>query len=385
MLMIKDYDIPTAIKECDYIVVGSGFFGATISRLLAKQHGKKILILEKRNHVGGNAYSYKDLETNIDIHLYGSHIFHTSNRKVWDFVTSFSKFVRYEHRVFSRFENKVFNLPINLQTLSQFFGKAFTPESAGEFLRMPPHQAEESFEDRAIATIGEELYEAFFKEYTIKQWGIEPSSLPASTFSRLPIRFNFDSRYFQDEFQGIPADGYDCLFNNILTHNSISIALNSDFFSWKKMVKELDKPIIYTGPVDKYFQYCFGTLGWRTLDLKIEHLSLKDFQGTSVINYPEQKYAFTRIHEFKHLNPSREYKLPRTVIMKEFSRDAGIADEPYYPINSPKDREILNKYREMQKFEKRVLFAGRLGSYQYLDMHMAIASAFSSVDFALAL
>ena len=378
-------NLPTAIHSCDLVVVGSGFFGATISNVLATKYGKRILVIESRDHLGGNAHSYRDTETDIDVHKYGSHLFHTSNSAVWEFVTRFSSFTSYEHRVYARFNNEVFNLPINLHTLSQFFGKVFTPEIASSFIKNPMNKSEESFEQRAIASIGVELYEAFFKNYTAKQWGIPPEKLPGSTFSRLPIRLNFDSRYFQDKYQGLPVDGFDALFKKMLNHENVLFSLNTDFFMWKNFIRSSCKPVVYTGPLDRYFDYCYGVLGWRTLDFQLEKLDVMDFQGTAVMNYPESTWDFTRIHEFKHLYPDREYTVPKTLIMKERSRQAKQDDEPYYPINSTHDREMLLKYRNRSKAEKGVIFGGRLGSYQYLDMHMAIASALSHVDEALKL
>lgn len=380
MKIVPTSDIQKAISTCDLVVVGSGFFGCTIANVVAKQFKKRVVILEKRNHIGGNAHSYLDSDSNIHIHSYGSHLFHTSNENVWTFINRFSSFNNYEHRVISRYQNRYFNLPINLLTLSQFFGVAHTPESAKDLLQITAHNSGQSFEERAIASIGVELYEAFFRDYTFKQWGISPSKLPGSTFSRLPIRFDFDSRYFLDKYQGVPIEGYDALFHNMLADDGINIALNCDFFEFRSFISELGKPLVYTGPLDRFFDYRFGALGWRTLDFEIQKIEMDDFQGTAVMNYPELKYKYTRIHEFKHMHPERAHVGNKTVIMKEFSRPAYPNDEPYYPINSSGDRNALRLYRELQGGVSDVLFGGRLGTYQYLDMHMAIASALSNIE-----
>jgi len=369
------------VLEYDLIVVGSGFFGSTIARLVADSTHKRILIIERRFHPGGNSWSKTDPETGIEFHAYGSHLFHTSNERVWKFVNRFSSFNNYKHQVFALYSNKFFPIPINLLTLYQFFGKQFSPETAREFLQS--HSASQanhdSFESAAISSIGPELYEAFFRGYTHKQWQTDPKNLPRETFSRIPVRLNFDMNYFSDKYEGLPTLGYGQLFDNLLDHHNIDICLNTDYFELKGEIPN-STTIVYTGPLDRYFNYEHGELGWRTLDFEVERLKVNDYQGNAVVNYPDTAVPFTRIHEFKHLHPERSYSSEKTLIMKEFSRRAERADEPYYPINSLEDRLRLENYRKMMSAEENVIFGGRLGTYKYLDMHMAIASALTTFE-----
>lgn len=362
------------------IVVGSGFFGSTIARLFVERFYKPVLVIEKRSHIGGNAWSEIDHETGIEFHKYGSHLFHTSNENVWKFVTRFSEFNNYIHSVVARYENRFFPIPINLLTLSQFYGRTFTPREAKElfesFRDRAIHSDAETFESAAISSIGPDLYEAFFKGYTEKQWQVPPRLLPRETFGRIPIRLNFNSRYFSDKYEGLPVIGYGQLFNRILDQQFIHVLLNTDYFDIKDEIPE-NCLLIYTGALDRFFEFQYGNLGWRTLDFILERFSVDDFQGTSVVNYPDLNVPFTRIHEFKHLHPERTYGGNKTLIMREFSRQATPEDEPYYPINSVNDRARLLKYRQMAALKSNVIFGGRLGTYQYLDMHMAIASAFN--------
>lgn len=360
--------------------MGSGFFGSTIARLFVERFQRPVLIIEKRDHVGGNAWSEIDHETGIEFHKYGSHLFHTSNERVWKFVNRFSEFNEYRHSVVALHGNKYFPIPINLLTLSQFYGKAFKPNEAKELFESFRHQVEsqdnQDFESAAIGTIGRELYDAFFKGYTEKQWQVPPRSLPRETFGRIPIRLNFNNRYFSDKYEGLPVVGYGELFNRILDEQHINVILNTDFFEVKSEIPS-DCLIVYTGSLDRFFDFQFGNLGWRTLDFELEVVNVDDFQGTSVVNYPDLNVPFTRVHEFRHLHPERDYRRNETLIMREFSRQAAPEDEPYYPINGIDDREKLLRYRRLAALESNVIFGGRLGSYQYLDMHMAIASAFS--------
>jgi len=358
--------------------VGSGLFGSTVGRLFVEEFKLPVLILEKRNHPGGNSWSEIDSETGIEFHTYGSHLFHTSNQKVWDYINKFSEFTNYRHKVVAKHQNKFFNIPINLQTLSNFFDYPFTPSEAAIFLNQfhQSTQEQSSFEELARDKLGDRLYEAFFMHYTRKQWQTDPKLLPGEIFRRIPIRFNFNSEYFDDTFQGLPKDGYSKLITNLLNHHLIHVSLNTDFFNLRSTLKD-KQIIVYTGPLDRYFDYCQGVLGWRTLDLELEVVKVKDFQGNSVVNYVDADVPYTRIHEFKHLHPERHYTSNQTLIMREYSRFANREDEPYYPINSRQDRKNLEKYRELAKKEQNVFFGGRLGSYLYLDMHMAIASAFN--------
>ncbi len=365
-----------ALARADLVVVGSGFFGATIAERAASE-GYRVAIVEARAHLGGNSYSYIDSTTGIEIHKYGSHLFHTSNEEVWTYVNRFTSFNDYQHRVWTIHDGNVYPMPINLATISSFFGKYLSPAEAKKLIAAQsgnPVKRQASLEENAIASIGRPLYEAFVKGYTAKQWQTDPRNLPGSVISRLPVRFSFDNRYFSDRWEGLPLDGYQKWFQNMLSSSRISVHLSTDYFDVRGLIPS-STPTVYTGPIDRFFGYADGLLSWRTLDFTIETLETDDFQGTSVMNYADQAVPFTRIHEFKHLHPERENPTGMTSIMKEFSRSAQPQDEPYYPVNTAQDREILKKYRERTTAESRVFFGGRLGTYKYLDMHMAISSA----------
>lgn len=372
----------------DLLVVGSGFFGLTIAERAANELGLEVVVIDRRNHIGGNAYSYNEPETGIEIHKYGAHLFHTSNEKIWEYVNRFTSFTNYTHRVYTNHNDEIYPLPINLGTINQFFHKALGPEQARELIA---EQAAEStvdgaanLEEKAIALIGRPLYEAFIRDYTAKQWQTDPKKLPASVITRLPVRYNYDNRYFNDKYEGLPVDGYTRWIERMVDSPLIDVQLETDFFdssqplNQKALVGQV--PVIYTGPIDRYFDFQHGELSWRTLDFEQEVLPIADFQGTSVMNYADSKVTFTRIHEFKHFHPERAYTSDKTVIMREFSRFAESNDEPYYPVNTSADREKLLEYRKLQEREQDVFFGGRLGSYQYLDMHMAIGSALTMFE-----
>lgn len=367
----------------DLVVVGSGLYGLTVAETAATKFGMNVKVIEKRSVIGGNAYSEFDAETGIEIHTYGSHLFHTSNERVWEYVNRFTSFTNYRHKVWTKHKNQIFPMPINLATISQFLNKDLSPQEAREYVasQSDANNANEAtnLEDKAISLIGRPLYEAFIKGYTQKQWQTEPSLLPAEIISRLPVRYNFNTDYFDDKYQGLPTNGYGKWFEALANNPKIEIELNSDFFAQKDgLVGQV--PIVYTGPLDKYFDFEHGALGWRTLDFERELLNIDDYQGTSVVNYADLDSAFTRIHEFKHFHPERDYAQDKTIIMREYSRFAEQMDDPYYPINTEADREKLNSYRQMANEEAGVLFGGRLGTYKYLDMHMAIASALTMCD-----
>ena len=372
----------------DLVVVGSGLFGLTIAEQAATELGLKVVLLDRRSHIGGNAYSENEEQTGIEVHRYGAHLFHTSNERVWEYVNRFTGFTNYVHRVYTRHNGIVYPMPINLGTINQFFNAAYSPaeakaliaEQAGELAGTDP----QNLNDKGISLIGRPLYEAFIKHYTAKQWQTPPEELPASIISRLPVRYTYDNRYFNDKYEGLPVDGYAAWLERMAAHPNIEVRLNTDFFSddheysHEKVLGQI--PVVYTGPVDRYFDYAEGDLSWRTIDLEEEVLPIEDFQGCSVMNYPDADVPFTRIHEFRHFHPERDYTKDATVIMREYSRFANKGDEPYYPVNTSVDREKLLKYRDLAKGEQNVLFGGRLGTYKYLDMHMAIGAALSMFD-----
>ncbi|UDY22758.1 UDP-galactopyranose mutase [Nocardioides sp. Kera G14] len=369
----------------DLVVVGSGLFGLTIAERVAADLGRRVLIIERRPHVGGNAYSEIDPETGIEVHKYGTHLFHTSNERVWEYVNRFTAFTDYRHRVYGKFQGQVYPLPMNLALINQFFGSSHTPDEARALIA---EQASEfntdeatNLEEKAISLIGRPLYEAFIKGYTAKQWEKDPRDLSPDIITRLPVRYTFDNRYFNDKYEGLPVDGYTAWLERMADHPNIELRLETDFFD---VIDEFKGtvPIVYTGPVDEYFGYAEGRLSWRTVDLKQETLDVDDYQGTGVVNANDPEVPFTRELEFKHLHPERadRYTKGKTIVVREYSRFAEEGDEPYYPINTAENRAMLLKYRDLAKAEPMVLFGGRLGTYQYLDMHMAIGAALSMYD-----
>lgn len=369
----------------DLVVVGSGFFGLTIAERAANELGLTVQVIDRRDHIGGNAYSENDPTTGIEVHKYGAHLFHTSNEKVWEYVNRFTTFTNYVHKVYTNHNGVVYPLPVNLGTINQFFGAAYSPDEARALIAS---QADEfdtksaaNLEEKAISLIGRPLYEAFIRDYTAKQWQTDPTELPAEVISRLPVRYNYDNRYFNDTHEGLPVDGYTAWIERMADHPKIDVKLSTDFFDesqpFNKAAVVGNVPVVYTGPVDRYFDSSAGHLSWRTLDFEREVVPVGDYQGTSVMNYADASVPYTRIHEFRHFHPEREYPGDKTIIMREFSRFAEHGDEPYYPVNTPEDRAALLAYRELQDGETDVYFGGRLGTYQYLDMHMAIGSALS--------
>lgn len=376
----------------DLVVVGSGLFGLTVAEQCARRWGLRVAVVERRSHVGGNAYSEIEPTTGIEVHRYGAHLFHTSNERVWDYVNRFTSFTNYVHKVWTTVGGVVYPMPVNLGTINQFFGAAMSPDQARALIA---EQAAEvagadvtDFESKGISLVGRPLFEAFFKNYTAKQWQTDPKDLPASIVSRLPVRYTYDNRYFNDTYEGLPTQGYAHWLSNMVDNDRIDVFLESDFFDPNNPLGKAavtgQIPVVYTGPVDRYFDYSEGDLSWRTVDFEQEILETGDFQGCPVMNYGDLDVPYTRIIEFRHFHPERDYQKERTVIFREFSRFADHGDEPYYPINTADDRTKLSVYRERMEEENQVFFGGRLGTYKYLDMHMAIASALTMVDNDLA-
>ncbi|MBD5786404.1 UDP-galactopyranose mutase [Cellulosimicrobium terreum] len=374
--------------DVDLVVVGAGLFGLTVAERVAEQHGRKVLVVDRRPHIGGNAYSETEPTTGIEVHRYGAHLFHTSNERVWEYVNRFTAFTGYVHRVYTTHRGEVFPMPINLGTINQFFRSAHGPAAARELVKELSAELggkkPENLDEQGVSLIGRPLYEAFIRDYTAKQWQTDPRELPASIISRLPVRYTYDNRYFNDTHEGLPTDGYTAWLERMADHPNVEVRLGTDFFDPSQPVHQANVvgnvPVVYTGPVDRYFDYAEGDLSWRTLDFEEEVLPVGDFQGTPVMNYADADVPYTRIHEFRHFHPEREYPTDKTVIMREFSRFAEHGDEPYYPVNTAADRERLLAYRALADREPDVLFGGRLGTYQYLDMHMAIGAALSMVD-----
>ncbi len=379
--------ISEALANCDLLIVGAGFYGATIAERMANALGKRVVITDRRAHIGGNAFTQNDPETGIEIHKYGAHFFHTPNSEVWNYVQQFSAFTDYRHRVFTSYRNQIYAMPINLGTICQFFGRQMSPtearalivEQAGELGGRAPR----NFEEKAISLIGRPLYEAFIRGYTAKQWQTDPRQLPEDVISRLPVRYDFDNRYFSDPFEGLPVRGYTAIFQRMLDHPLIDVRLGLDFFALKPHLPA-KLPIVYTGPIDRYFDYAEGELGWRTIDFEQETLPVGDFQGAAVMNYADESTPFTRILEFRHFNPERNYPKDKTVIVREYSRFATRGDEPYYPIGTPADKAKYLRYKARAGQERDVHFGGRLGTYRYLDMHQAIGAALKAFETSLA-
>lgn len=353
------------------LIVGAGFSGAVIARKLAES-GHECDVIDARAHVAGNCHTERDEDTGVMVHWYGPHIFHTMNESVWTFVNSFAKFRPYIHRAKATIKGKVYSLPVNLHTINQFFNASMSPDEAKSFIAGKADQNPDepvSFKDQALKFVGRELYEAFFEGYTRKQWGVEPSELPASILKRLPLRFNYNDNYFNHPYQGIPENGYTALVEAILDHPDISVSLNTSYSPADRTGYD---HVFYSGTLDGYFGYQLGRLGYRTLDFE-RFSQAGDYQGTAMMNYPDMDVPFTRITEHKHFAPWEEHD--GTVCYREFSRYCEGDDIPYYPIRLVKEKEILAQYEALAIKEVDTTFVGRLGTYRYLDMDVTIHEA----------
>jgi len=357
-------------------IVGAGFSGAVIANQLAHA-GYNVEIFEARDHIAGNCHSERDEETGVMVHVYGPHIFHTDNERAWEFINRYGSFKPYVNRVKAITNNRVFTLPINLLTINQFFGKTFRPAEAQAFIRSLGDKSIENpstFEEQALRFVGRELYEAFFKTYTMKQWGLHPSELPASILKRLPVRFNYDDNYFNHKYQGMPADGYTAIVENMLKVPGISVHLSTPFDPAAKT--DYDH-VFYSGPIDAWFRHVEGRLPYRTLDFEVFR-DTGDYQGNAVINYCDDSKSYTRITEHKHFSPWEQHE--RTICYMEYSRQCEEDDTPYYPIRQAREKAQLEKYVNLAKAETNVTFVGRLGTYRYLDMDVTIHEALLTAD-----
>ncbi len=356
-------------KHC--LMVGAGLSGAVIGRMLAEA-GHRVSIADSRPHIGGNCHTERDAATGVMVHVYGPHIFHTDDAEVWDYVNRFETFLPYKNRVKTTSQGAVYSLPVNLHTINQFFGQTLRPDEARLFLEQKadtsitdPH----TFEEQALRFVGPELYEAFYKGYTIKQWGCSPSELPASILKRLPVRFNYDDNYFFHQFQGMPENGYTAMIAAILDHPNIELSLNT-----RVARDEIDSydHVFYSGPIDGWFDYELGRLGYRTLDFERFEFD-GDYQGCAVMNYGDVGTPYTRITEHKHFSPWESHE--GSVLYREFSRACGPDDIPYYPIRQVAEKTMLADYVALAEKEEKVTFVGRLGTYRYLDMDVTIREA----------
>lgn len=362
----------TGIK---YIIVGSGFFGAVLAERIANKLNEKVLIIEKRKHTGGNCYSEDDPETGIHYHVYGTHIFHTSNEKVWNYINRFTGFNNYYHQVLTTHKGKVYQMPVNLETINSFYGVSLRPFEVDDFLKKEiekePIPEPGNFEEKAVSMMGRPLYEAFIKGYTIKQWQKDPKEMPESILKRLPFRKNYNESYYFSRWQGIPQDGYGKIFEKLLSSRNIELRLNLDYFKIRDLLP-VDARLLYSGPIDQFFNYKFGKLEYRTLEFERAVLPYEDYQGTSVMNYADPEVPYTRIHEPRHLHPERsDYPIDKTLIIREYSKmDNGT--NPYYPINDERNQNLIIKYRDEVKKLRNTIISGRLGEYKYFDMHDTI-------------
>lgn len=359
-----------------YLVVGAGFSGAVIARKLAEQDNQ-VLVIDKRNHVAGNCHTERDSETNIMVHKYGPHIFNTNDKNVWEFINIYGNMKPFVNKVIANTEKGVFSMPMNLLTLNQFFSVKLSPSDVESFIEIKQENIPnpKNFEEQALSYLGKELYYNFFYGYTKKQWGCDPKELPASILKRLPIRFNYDDNYYNSKYQGIPENGYTEIVANILNHKNITLELGK---TYDKQINSDFHHVFYSGALDEYYDYKFDRLGYRTVFFE-EEITKGDYQGNAVINYCEENIPFTRIHEHKHFAPWETHE--KTVVIKEFSKETKVNDEPYYPKRLNKDKEILEKYRTYAKrCKENVSFVGRLGTYRYLDMDKVIAEALAYVD-----
>jgi len=356
-----------------FLIIGAGFSGAVLAHQLVRGLNCQVDIWEERDHIGGNCHTERDAETGIMVHRYGPHIFNTDKKEIWDFVNSIETLRPYVHRVKAMSNGKVYSLPVNLHTINQLFQQTFTPETARQFLSTLADQSitdPQNFEEQALHFIGRELYEAFFYGYTKKQWGCEPTELPASILKRIPVRFNYDDNYHNNSYTGIPENGYSSLIQKLMDHPDIQISLNKKFKSGEDITGY--DHVFYTGPIDAWFDHVYGRLGYRTVSFET-HYAEGDFQGLTQMNYCDESVPYTRITEHKHFTYWEQHE--KTIYFKEFSKETGPSDIPYYPKRLQADKTLLMQYREAAEKLEQVSFLGRLATYRYMDMHHVIGEA----------
>ncbi len=369
------------MKKYDYLIVGSGLFGAVFAYEMTKR-GKKCLVIDKRPNIGGNIYT-KEIE-GINVHQYGAHIFHTSNKKVWDYINQFAEFNRYTNSPVAIYKDELYNMPFNMNTFSKMWG-VLTPKEAkakiDEQIKEANIKEPKNLEEQAISLVGKDIYEKLVKGYTEKQWGRKATELPSFIIKRLPVRLTYDNNYFNDKYQGIPEGGYTQIIEKML--KGCDVKLNTDFFDNKDMLKSKADRILFTGMIDEYFDHCYGYLEYRSLRFETEVLDEENYQGNAVVNYTEYEIPYTRIIEHKHFefmcqDPSKT--VLKTVITREYPNDWKPGDEPYYPLNDQKNNELFEKYNKLAEKETDVIFGGRLGMYKYFDMHNIVAEALKCVE-----
>lgn len=363
------------MEKYDYIIVGSGLFGCVFAREATKK-GKKCLVIDKRNHIGGNIYT-KKIE-DIVVHEYGAHIFHTNNERVWNYVNNFAKFNRYTNSPIAIFDKEVYNMPFNMNTFHQLWN-VITPEQAkqkiAEEIKECKVETPKNLEEQAICLVGKTIYEKLIKGYTEKQWGKQSKDLPAFIIKRLPVRFTYDNNYFNDHYQGIPIGGYTPMIENIL--KGVDIKLNYDFFQHQQEIMKCADKVVFTGMIDEYYNYIYGALEYRSLRFETEIIEMENYQGNAVINYTNRETPYTRSIEHKHFEFGTQ---PKTVITREYPEQWAREKEPYYPINDNKNNDIYLKYRALANKEKNIIFGGRLANYKYYDMDDVIEAALICAD-----
>lgn len=365
------------MKKYDFLIVGAGLFGAVFARE-AKKAGKKCLVIDKRSHIAGNIYT-RELE-GIQVHEYGAHIFHTSNKEVWEYVNTFAEFNRYTNSPVANYKGEIYNMPFNMNTFNKLWG-VVTPKEAQEKIEAQKREyaaAPKNLEEQAISLVGPDVYTKLVKGYTEKQWGKRATELPAFIIKRLPVRFTYDNNYFNDNYQGIPVGGYTRMIEQML--KGTEVRLNENFLEKKEEYEELAEKVVYTGMIDEYFAYCFGELEYRSLKFETEVLEEENYQGNAVVNYTEYEIPYTRIIEHKHFEFGTQ---PKTVITREYPKTWGRGDEPYYPVNDEKNAALYEKYSQLAQKEGNVIFGGRLGQYKYYDMDDTVEAALACVREAL--
>ena len=363
----------------DYLIVGAGLFGSVFSHE-AKKAGKKVLVIDKREHIGGNIYT-KEVE-GIQVHQYGAHIFHTDNQEVWDYVQQFAEFNRYTNSPVARYKDELYNLPFNMNTFSKMWNVKTPQEAKAEIERQISEAGitePKNLEEQAISLVGKDIYEKLVKGYTEKQWGRRATELPAFIIKRLPVRFVYDNNYFNDKYQGIPLGGYTQIIEKMLA--GIEVRLSTNFFADREVLTDIADKIVFTGMIDEYFRYCYGELEYRTVRFETEVLDCENYQGNAVVNYTEYEVPYTRIIEHKHFEfgcQSGEMN-PKTVVTREYPAEWSKGDEPYYPMNDEKNNTLYEKYKALAAKEEKVIFGGRLGMYKYFDMHHVVQTALACV------
>lgn len=360
----------------DYLIVGTGLFGAVFA-YEASKNGKKCLVIDKRNHIAGNIYT-ENID-NINVHKYGAHIFHTSNKKIWDYMNKFVTFNNYINSPIARYNNETYNLPFNMNTFSKLWPDVFTPEEAKlkieEEIKNIKISEPQNLEEQAIKLVGTTIYEKLIKGYTEKQWGTNTKDLPAFIIKRLPVRYTYDNNYFNDIYQGIPIGGYTQIIEKML--QNCDIKLNTDYFSNREYFDSCSEKILFTGPIDQFFDYCYGPLEYRSVRFETKKIEIENFQGNAVVNYTSSNIPYTRIIEHKHFEFGKQ---KNTIISYEYSDKWDISKEPYYPINNEKNDSLYKKYELKASENKKVIFGGRLGLYKYLDMHRIVELALDLVE-----